>query len=361
MSVSVTWDQLAIFGVLMAFLLSALVYMLSHIISSELLRAWARHEVQSLFLTLILFASLVSLASLDFVVQYRNGASDYLKMLYSDGVYCQFSMLDGMNALGMLSSLSVNINPTIFSLKGSTTLAGEPKSEGEVKMEKYTAGQAQAGAQSSITAGISLGAILQPFMTAFSDLQGFLFIPFSFLQFHIQLLDIIIKKGATLILPLGVFLRAFKFTRHGGNLLIALFIALYFILPGMYLFNKGLMQEKFGLGSTDDDMKVCENSKPGLISEFAGPVMSAAGFSGFAGMSNGPSFSDTSTLSSTILSKSENLLYTSSSSFTVVFLRVGVESTILPMFAIIVTLGLAREFAMLLGSDIDFSQLVRVV
>ncbi|MCX8200348.1 MAG: hypothetical protein N3G76_02670 [Candidatus Micrarchaeota archaeon] len=353
MSVSVTWNELAMFGVLASFLLSVLIYMLSYLISSELLRAWARHEIQSVFITLILFASLMSLAQEPFITEYRNSGLEYLKNLYFDGVYCQFSMISGMNALALLSSVTLSINPTIFNLKGSVNQANEPKSSAEQsEKSKGREGQAQAGDRSAVTAGISFGPVLQPLMSAFSDLQGLIFIPFTFLQFHIQLLEIIGNKGITLLLPLGIFLRAFKFTRHGGNLLIALFIALYFILPAMYLFNKGLMQERFGLGN---DMKICEKSKPKLIAEFAGPVMKEAGFSEVAGIGGDGG------LSKAILSEAEKLTYKAGSDFATLFLRVGAESTILPMLAIIISLGLAREFALLLGSDVDFSQLIRVV
>lgn len=348
MSVSITWDQLAIFGIFVAYLLSALIYMLSHMLGSELLRAWARHEIQSLFLTLILFASLASLAGQPFIKKYREGALEYLNALYDDAVYCQFSMIKGIGMLSILSSISINVNPSIFNLKGSPSEAGDPKS-GQDQSKTESEKQVQK-VERSISAGISLGSVLQPLIITFSDLQGFLFIPFTLLQFHTQLLSIVASKGASLLLPLGIFLRAFKFTRHGGNLLIALFIALYFILPAMYLFNKGLMQEKFDL----KDMRVCENKDPGLISEFAGPVMAEAGFLQFGGIHQ------TGELAKLLIAKAENLSY-GGSSFSIIFLRVGIESAILPMFAIIVALGLAREFAQLLGSDVDFSQLVRVV
>lgn len=353
MSVVVTWNELAMFGVLASFLLSVLIYMLSYVVSSELLRAWARHELQSIFLTLILFASLISLASQSFISEYRNSGQKYLNDLFFDDVYCQFSMIAGMNTLIFLSSFSVNINPSILNIKGAVSQTNEPQSGAQDTQNSQTnKGQELEGFMKSITSGISLGAIFQPLTTTFSDLQMLLAIPFTFLQFHIQLLGIISSKGTALILPLGIFLRAFKFTRHGGNLLIALFISLYFILPAMYLFNKGLMQEVFGLGN---NMDVCKNSEPTLINEFAGPLMKETGFGSLGGIPM------EGKLSEKIISKAENLSYKANSDFAILFLRVGVESTLLPMLAIIISLGLAREFALLLGSDIDFSQLIRVV
>lgn len=41
--------------------------------------------------------------------------------------------------------------------------------------------------------------------------------------------------------------------------------------------------------------------------------------------------------------------------------RFMVEGLVLPYLAIIITLGIAREFAMTLGSNVDFSSLVRLV
>ena len=44
-----------------------------------------------------------------------------------------------------------------------------------------------------------------------------------------------------------------------------------------------------------------------------------------------------------------------------IFLRMGIEAMFLPMLSIIISLGIAREIAATLGSDVDFSQLVRLV
>jgi len=337
MSVVVTWSMLAIIGITISFLLSALVYMLSHIFSSEIMSAWSKHEIQTALLTIILFVSLTSLADMQFVKEYTAGAKNYLSNLYNDAIFCQVSLYSSGSGLAMLSSITLSINPEILNIKNSVMGIGNPK-----------------GDQQRLSVGIPFSMFMQPILTSLSDIQSYLFIPFTTLQFHLQLFTFIFNKGATMILPLGIFLRAFKFSRHGGNLLIALFISLYFILPAMYLFGDSLMQSKF-----NTTQHMCENYKPSLVSEFGTPLLAKIGIGGvksFGGINWDGDFAKI-----ILPESSKDLIFNGKSSFTTVFLRMIVECTILPMFAIIVSLGLAREFALLLGSDIDFSQLVRVV
>jgi len=347
MSVVVTWSMLAIIGITISFLLSALVYMLSHIFSSEMMSAWSKHEIQTALLTIILFVSLTSLANMQFVKEYTAGAKNYLSNLYNDAIFCQVSLYSSGSGLAMISSITFSINPTIASIKNAFNVFLNPQTQsGDEK-------KSNEGGRQNWSVGISPASFMQPVLIALSDIQSYLFIPFTTLQFHLQLFTFIFNKGATMILPLGIFLRAFKFSRHGGNLLIALFISLYFILPAMYLFGDSLMQSKF-----NTTQHMCENYKPSLVSEFGTPLLAKAGLGG------PESFGDNwdGDFAKIILPESsKDLIFNGKSSFTTVFLRMIVECTILPMFAIIVSLGLAREFALLLGSDIDFSQLVRVV
>ena len=51
------------------------------------------------------------------------------------------------------------------------------------------------------------------------------------------------KYAFTLLLPFGIFLRTFKFTRGAGGLFIAMAVALYFILPFTVIFFQYMFEE----------------------------------------------------------------------------------------------------------------------
>jgi hypothetical protein len=374
MSVIVTWNELAIISLLLAYLLAVLVYMLSHLISSDVLRAWAKHEIQTALLTVLLFSTLFALTSVDIVKQNLTDSRTYLETLYHDAVYCQTNLIRSSSFWSTLSSLSFNLNPHMFSFKTKSgdTVQSQGDNPASKAAETTTSSSEAKMPSSAYSAGISLAPFLQPILTSFTDLQSYFFIPYTMLKLHNLLITFVALFGATLMLPLGVALRAFKFTRHGGNLLIALFVALYFVLPPMYLFSKGLMVETMGLDP--NDIKVCDaDPAPSMLNEFIVPFLQRFGMSGtpfdndyvptspHGGDVNVEEMQSGGALSLGKQIISTDIGYDTGSDLAKIFLRVGMESMLLPTFAIIITLGLAREFAQVLGSDIDFSQLVRVV
>ncbi|MEM0437845.1 MAG: hypothetical protein QXU54_00935 [Candidatus Micrarchaeia archaeon] len=345
------WTELALMGITLAYLIAVIIYMLSYIISSELMRAWARNEIQNLIFTLILFATLGVLASLDFVsgkdTGYINEGEKYLGTLYNDSIACTTSIMQEVNTYSILGSVSVGVGPELFAVESITpaTSADSQKVSGSSEVLYLNADALDK--VSNMGLGFSLAPFISPINTMVSQIMQYLTIPLGMMQLHILLISLIKKHGVTVFLPVGVLLRAFKFSRNAGNLIIALFIALYFILPAAYLFNKNLMKEAL------DEYKdtICGDGAPSMFGE----VLHIYAKSSNLGYGINP---DIDVDVGQIIDKP--LTY-GGSAFKKVILRIGIEGTMLPFFAIVLTLGIAREFAATLGSDIDFSQLVRVV
>ncbi len=361
----VTWNELAIIGVISSYLLTVLIYMLSYLLNSEVLRAWSKLEMQNVFITLVLFASLASFASFSYITDYVTSSQEYISYLFNKMVSCQASFIADSNVLSLIASITFNFNPSVFSMRGtpqdvksaSDTDTANMKSSGKDKEEGKAPGL------STWHAGISFAPFLQPLLTSVANVQSYMFIPLGMVKLHHLIISFVVDKGASALLPLGIFFRSFKFSRHAGNLLIALFMALYLVLPGMYLFNKELLVQTMGMSYNPSDPKCGESDiltdLGGVImTKFAGKTDAYKGLASEFGVGSG---FDNPTISDLVGNAADNLSYGSSSGIAVIFLTMGVEGMLLPMLAIIVSLGMAREFAHLLGSEIDFSQLVRVV
>lgn len=345
------WTELALVGITLAYLIAVVVYMLSYIISSELMRAWARNEVQNLIFTLILFATLGVLANLDFVsgkgTGYIHAGAAYLSTLYSDSISCTTSMMQEVNAYSVLGSVSVGIGPELFAVETATPAIHADSQKVGGSSEVLRLNNEALDKVVNMGLGFSLAPFISPINTMVSQIMQYLTIPLGMMQLHILLMNLIKTHGAKVFLPLGILLRAFKFSRNAGNLIIALFIAFYFILPAAYLFNKSLMKE--AIGNYKDT--ICGDGAPSMFGE----VLHIYATSSNLGFGINP---DIDVNVGQIIDRP--LTY-SGSALKKVILRIGIEGTMLPFFAIILTLGIAREFAATLGSDVDFSQLVRVV
>lgn len=348
----ITWSELAIIGIVMSYLLTVLVYMLSYFINSEVLRSWSKLEIQNVFLTLILFASLSTLASYSFVVDYVNSGSQYISNTYNMMVGCQSTFISESNLISVLASISVNINPTIFNMQGTPAENRQPQ-QNLNSAEEHT-DQGNSPGAPSFGLGISFAPFLQPLLNSVVNIQSYMFIPLGMIKLHQLIISFMVENGAKVLLPFGIFFRSFKFSRHAGNLLLALFMALYFILPAMYLFNKELLVYSMGL---DETSTTCGTSN--LFDDLAASI--ANKFADYGKILNPITGGEGKDISELVMDAANNLSYDSDSGLAVVFLRMGIEGMILPMFSIITSLGIAREFSHILGSEIDFSQLVRVV
>ena len=60
----ITWEAFAMMGITISALIVTVVFMLSYMFNNEFLKSWSKSEFLNIFLTLIIFGSLLSLVRL---------------------------------------------------------------------------------------------------------------------------------------------------------------------------------------------------------------------------------------------------------------------------------------------------------
>lgn len=314
-----SWDMLALFGITLSFSITTIIFMLSYFFSNEFLKSWSREEFFNIFTTLLLFGTLFSLVNLDLFTSNVQEAKSYVNQIFHNALNIQIDMLSDVSTLSLIGSLSYsfNLNSIASMGKGGT--------------HDFEVGEF-AG---SISSSISLQPLLSPFTTSFSTLQVYSFVPMTMIKLHVLLIDFVEKdagRSFPILLAMGIFLRAFKFTRNAGNTILALFISLYFILPVIYLFNESVINTVIQPPPSNS-----------FLSELMNLMMNK--------ITDNDSYIGEDIFKMTLPT---GKLY----GFIVTFF---IESFLLPYISIIIALGIAREFAMTLGSNVDFSSLVRLV
>lgn len=245
----------------------------------------------------------------------------------------------------LAGSLSVNIsNHTYPSLLTSTTLM-----LGGVSL-LYTI----VGTISSIEVGVDVGIIAEAGLTGLKGFLGplegameFLTLAFASILVQAALLKFVAYAAVQAILPVGLLLRVFYFTRRTGGMLIALAIGLFGVYPMSYVFGANL------LVSFNSKINVAPlNSTIGLINstlEGTGLINSTVSANsikpGLIGSIIGTGQTIASALSSVL-----NLLINS-------VVALIMQVFILPAFCILLTITSIRELSKILGSEISLKHL----
>lgn len=137
----------------------------------------------------------------------------------------------------------------------------------------------------------------------------------------------------SVLLPLGLVLRSFSLTRPAGAAMIAIAIGFTILLPVTYLVIEDI-------GSTFAGGNVCQATIPNLSSVAINTVSSGA-------------FGNAVNTLTGYFEPGGKLYY--------VAFRIGIEGTILPVFAYLIVLNIVRNLAEFLGGDIDLSSLVKII
>jgi hypothetical protein len=343
-----SWDVFAIMGITISFLIVTLIFMLSYMFNSEFLKSWSRGEFLNIFITLILFGTLISIVQMGVLKENLNAGKDYVSDLFEDVIESQIKIISHLSLISFIGSFSININPggvvaTQNQVDGGT---------GGVPLSGY----------------ISLNAFVSPIITSVSSIQIYSFIPLLMIKLHILLIEFVSMDAARTVpifLGLGIFLRSFKFSRGAGNTMIAIFLALYLVLPTIYIFNLGLMNTVYGNTTTNKIFEFHSFNKDigygndGSASDFMPEMIEVL----MQGISSDLDISD---MGSDAFKKTDfvsALMETTGPGGKLYnfIMRFVMEAFFLPYLSIIITLGIAREFALTLGSNVDFSSLVRLV
>ncbi|MGC8710008.1 MAG: hypothetical protein ACP5RF_00100 [Candidatus Micrarchaeia archaeon] len=194
---------------------------------------------------------------------------------------------------------------------------------------------------------LSLSYLVKPFISEIQYVISILTTIAVSISAQAFLLMFISLVSTTILLPLGLVLRAFYPTRKLGGFFIAAMLGLYIIFPLSYLFNATLLNA-YSANYSISNINVMVSSASSLKNESFG-IINAVNSSQSAESGSVINIeSDATNLSSVLGSAINKLLSFISSIIMQVF--------ILPIFSLVITGISIREFSQLLGSEAFFGK-----
>jgi len=147
------------------------------------------------------------------------------------------------------------------------------------------------------------------------------------------------------LLPLGIVLRTFPFTRRAGGAMIAIAIGFTIILPLSYMIVKDIDDKYWNDNCSGiEGISSCWMTAQDTGSIMLDPLLNPL----------------SSNLPTKVINKLKDL-FQPGGKYACVAFRMGIAGIILPMLAYVITLHITRGIAELLGADIDLSALVKIL
>ncbi len=195
---------------------------------------------------------------------------------------------------------------------------------------------------SVVIVSVSLAGILQPALSVLNRIIGTMTLAVVSLDVQAMLLQFVALTSLSVLLPTGIILRTFYFTRRLGGAIIAITIALFAVLPMTYVMNAELIA------------RYSSEASVGINGILANVTAERAGISGAISATN-VSGSLLGSVSSSVASLSVSVQAALTGMMNAVALIV-VEAFFLPTFSIMLTIVSAKELARVLGSELSFSR-----
>jgi len=217
------WLATSVLALLLSAIMSSLAWMLSSVFESKDLKGWAKKELNEFILTGVLIAILFPLLTIISMlsIAYVGGdpyslANEFLTKVENELLSTYASLFAMKISFATVSQLNLPLGPVITLLSAST-----------LNLPAVLAGLLTWLSGIVIPLGSPFSLVVEPIDSLFSTIQPIL------LAFFIQkeLLFIIEKTMLSIILPLGILLRAFPLTRRAGSTLMAIAVTAYVIYP----------------------------------------------------------------------------------------------------------------------------------
>lgn len=219
--------------------------------------------------------------------------------------------------------------------------------------------------------GIGLGPMLKPLIDISSYTLRFLIVAYGSWVIFGYTFCFISQWFLPFFLPLGIFLRSFAPTRGAGNVLIALALSLSLIYPFMFYINSLIYNMQFSYFEQRSALPLFKETLLYGFSIFFGlGILGAVSSKDPQSPSYGKflekikAFSSIAALiffSGTIIVTFGTLAIFFYELFEEVAYLIVVFSLILPVLNIFITLTFTREIALLLGTEVSISGLVKVI
>lgn len=196
------------------------------------------------------------------------------------------------------------------------------------------------------------GVVMKPV----TDMLGYIntLVAMLFLQLRVQELVLTFARdyAFSFLLPLGVALRAFTFTRGAGGALIAIAVGFYIVLPITYLFQEEITADYCARHDCQRSLLARFGYAGNLYDIIVGLMASAQSGGIGRGLTVAGSFGQGYSLSE---------LMSLNGPFGPVIFVAGISGAVLPALGLITTFIFMKSFANLMGSDVDFSTLIKIV
>ncbi len=193
----------------------------------------------------------------------------------------------------------------------------------------------------AVFVSFGFGTLLQPVVSMLGYVIEALSFTLASLEIQGVLLYFVAATSLTALLPIGLILRSFYFTRRLGGTIIAITIALFVVFPLTYVMDAQLVSAysagTSGIGSISSTANSLKESVGGSLMSANVPANVLAGIS--SGITS-------------FVSMVEGDL----SGIMNVVAMVVVEAFFLPLFSIMLTIVSAREIARILGSELSFGK-----
>ncbi|HQT45152.1 MAG TPA: hypothetical protein PLO51_04180 [Candidatus Micrarchaeota archaeon] len=328
--------------------------MAGNFLQSPKIIAWAKENLYQAFGSALIVIGFFILISIAFPL------SNKMFCTSSDPAYCDHlykaNEYASMVQWTMLSNfISLNVFNIVLSVYGSLQINIRPGGFG---------------------ISFSIAPLFRPIMDGMGLIMNFLVGAWGEWAAQVFLLDFISKQMLAIFLPLGVFLRAFPFTRSAGGAIIALAIGLYFVYPVCLIANKAIADAHYGSYMDQNgnlnchitpvtpcfyDIQIKQSIKDfaSSMGVIAGGIGGASLFTYLVGIKSygllalaGPAFS------AAILVALGMILYNFVFQLSYIIL---IMSLILPIFNLFILMTSIREIAKFLGSDLNISALLRLI
>ncbi|MFH1520513.1 MAG: hypothetical protein ABID61_02620 [Candidatus Micrarchaeota archaeon] len=173
------------------------------------------------------------------------------------------------------------------------------------------------------------------------------------------------KYAFTLLLPFGIFLRTFKFTRGAGGLFIAMAVALYFILPFTIIFFQYMFDEFEKLPASAHFQKPPEFTGPNCDPFNALPLHDGEGAEMAADPSKIFDYDSSSGQGTGIEGNEANAMHIlqdfAGNAMEYYIYHVLIKATLAVIISVLVTVLSIQRITAIAGTEMDMSVLSRLV
>lgn len=353
----IPWVVIAVIAVAAAYVAAAIAYMIGKAFSSTEIIVWGKNEIYQASATLIIVLFLLVAENTEFEVLKGFGYSPTVEMPNPAiaGADAYLSSVCGYAGwtLVSLTNFHTVIQTMMFSVENiKDTLPGDIVTFSGRKLGRKLTYQIR---------------------TVFSMLETPTLIAVMVTTIQ-QILMCLVKNAAFhLLLPIGIVLRAIPFLRRTGSAIMALAIGLYLVFPLTFLLNEKMVSYYKCGGGTEK----CEWDKEygtttivsflgaggtigiGTLAKYFASIKDEMGESMFTTFltGHGGAFLSLSLVTSLLL-----VLQTVFPAFfgQVAFVVV-VLGMLLPLLNLVITAGVTREIAKVMGSDIELTSLLKVL